>query len=219
MYNPTIDVIDHSDLSEIILPDERLIWSGHPEYGQKFFQPVGAERLLHLCLLLGALAMWSTIPFIEARGNLGRVDAYVTYTVVTIVFLGISFGTAAQRQYVLQNLAYFLSNKRSIICRRGRNWRLGNRIYVISCPHSAAYPYEMIESRPYPSLQIGVLLSEDQVQPFGLGLAHPGQPVLWGRITAPIVFEYIADAKELLEAIRNCAQENTSYSENSGLNL
>ncbi len=116
---------------------------------------------------------------------------------------------ASNRQYVLSNLAYFITDKRAIVIRRGRNWRFATRLYLISFPHSETYPYSVLQNRPYPSLQIGTLLSQDQVQPFGNGLSHVGQPFLWGRHTMPVVFESVPNAQELLELIRtNARQEN-----------
>ena len=208
MYNPKIEVIDQPNLNAIVSPNERLIWSGHPEYGQNFLEPVRSERVIHIGLLLGAIVMWSSLLVIEPNDRFSLFDVIITFTVLTIVFLGGSIGVAAQRQYVLHNLIYFVTDKRAIVCRYGRNWRLSSRMYVISCPHVATFPYEVIESSPYPSLQIGILLSENQLQPFGLGLAHPGQPVLWGQVTAPIVFEYIADAQELLQTIKRCSNDS-----------
>ncbi|WP_170428566.1 hypothetical protein [Ruegeria arenilitoris] len=208
MYNPKIEVFDRPNLNAIVAPDERLIWSGHPEYGQNFLEPVGSERVIHIGLLLGTIAMWSSLFIIEPNDTFSRSDAIITFAVITIMFLAGSFGVAAHRQYVLQNLVYFVTDKRAIVCRYGRNWRLSSRIYVISCPHAATFPYEVIQSRPYPSLLIGTVLSENQLQPFGLGLTHPGHPLLWGDITIPIVFEYIADAQELLQTIKRCSNDS-----------
>ena len=126
------------------------------------------------------------------------------------MLLAISLFLASQRQYVLNNLVYLVTNKRAVICRRGRNWRLGVRLYVVSCPHSETFPYSVIASRPYPLLQIGTLLSANQLQPFGLGLSHPGHPVLWGRTTYPITFDYMPNAQALLEIIQTCVRENRS---------
>jgi hypothetical protein len=53
------------------------------------------------------------------------------------------------------------------------------------------------------------MLSVNSVQPFGIGLSHPGHPVMWGRLTAPVVFDYVPNAEELLETILSLAQETT----------
>lgn len=205
MYNLTVSVIRRPDLGSILAPEERLLWSGQPSYGRRFFQAVGDERVLHICLFIGAAVMWSTLPFIEPKSQFGRDDAVWIYGVVTMAFVAFSASLASKRQYVLYNLAYLVTDRRAIVCRRGRNWRLFTHLYVISCPHSETYPYSVISSRPYPSLQIGTMLSEDSAQPFGLGLSHPGHPILWGRVTAPVMFDYVSNAQELLEMVQSHA--------------
>lgn len=206
MTNLTITTFHHPTLENILAPGERLLWSGQPSYGRRFFQAVGAERTFHIGFLIGTIVMWSTLPFIETEPRFGRNEAIWIYSAVSIGFFAVSYALASQRHYVLFNLVYFISDRRAIVCRRGRNWRLSTQLYVISCPHSEFYPYSVISSRPYPSLQVGTLLSENQLQPLGLGLSHPGQPVLWGRITAPVVIEYVPNAQELLELIQSCTE-------------
>ena len=201
MHDLTVTTFKQADLKDVLDPEERLLWSGQPSYGRNFFQAVGQERVFHIGFLIGAVMMWSSLPFIEPEARIGRNVAVWVYGVSTILFVAASFTLASQRQYVLYNLAYIVTDRRAIICRRGRNWRFVTRLYVISCPHSETYPYKLIPSRPYPSLRVGTMLFENQLQPFGLGLAHPGQPNLWGRINAPVVFEYVPNAQELLEMI------------------
>ncbi len=57
-------------------------------------------------------------------------------------------------------------------------------------------------------LQVGTLLSEDLVQPFGLGLSHPGHPFLWERATYPITLDYMPNAQTLLELVQSCARRD-----------
>jgi len=213
MQDITITSLNQPNLDDFLGPEERLLWSGQPCYGRRFFQAVGNERMIHIGFSLGTIVMWSTLPFIETEVRFGRNTAIWVYGALTLAFVAASFSLASQRHYVLYNLAYFITDKRAIVCRRGRNWRLGTRLYVISCPHSETYPYSIIPSRPYPSLQVGTLLSEDQVQPFGLGLSHPGHPHLWGRTTAPIMFDYVPNAQALLEIIQSFGRETCAHSD------
>lgn len=210
MHQPTIDVFDKPDFGDIIQPDETVLWSGKPEYGLKFRQAIGAERTIHISLLLGAVAMWCTLPLISTTARFNRLDAVFAYLATSIGFMLFSAILASHRQHILNSLAYFVTTKRTIICRRGRNGFLAERLYVISCPHVATYPYEVLDTRPYPSLQVGILLSQELVQPLGFGLGHPGQSPLWGRTTADVVLEYIPNADELLAKIRECLPDPTA---------
>ena len=191
----------HVNFDDILEPDERLLWSGVPGYGRAFLEAVGDERKLHIAELVGLIIMWSTLFFIDPDADLGRVEAIWIYGAFTLAVVAVAFSMASQRHYVLNNLVYFVTDRRAIICRRGRNWRLGVRLYVVSCPHSATYPYELLPTRPYPSLQIGTLLSVDQVQPFGLGLSHPGHSILRDRVHSIVTLDYIFDAEAVLEVI------------------
>lgn len=205
MHNITVTTFQRPDLEDILTEGECLLWTGKPSHGRRFFQVVGDEWIYHISFLIGAAVMWCSLPFIEPDARLGFNAAIWIYGAVTIAFITISVTLASQRQYVLNNLVYFVTDRRAIVCRSGKNWRFGSRLYIVSCPHSETYPYSVISNRPYPSLQIGTLLSIDQVQPFGLGLSHPGHPILWGRITAPIMFDYVPNAQELLEMIHSRA--------------
>jgi hypothetical protein len=209
MHDLKVTNFHQADLEDIISPEECLLWSGQPSYGRRFFQAIGDERVIHTGLLIGVAVMWSSLYFIGPEAPFGRKTAVWAFSGFTIMFVAVSFFVASMRHYVLNSLVYLVTDRRAIICRRGRNWRLSTRLYVVSCPHSETYPYSVIPSRPYPSLQVGTMLSESQVQPFWLGLSHPGQPVLWGRVTAPVVFEYVPNAQELLEIIRSCARVQT----------
>ena len=201
MYGLTIESYDQADLQDILKCDERLLWCGRPAYGRKFFQMTKTERVYAVAMSVGAAVMWATWPLIDDRATTAAFWIYLIFSVCFVLFL---FALANLRQIVLNHLVNYVTDTRAIVCRRGGNWRFATRLYVVSCPHSDGYPYTMTDSRPVPSLQVGTLLSQDQLQPIGLALAHPGQPVLWGRITSPVMFEYIPDAKEVLQMIRTC---------------
>ncbi|WP_297777692.1 hypothetical protein [uncultured Roseovarius sp.] len=202
MDHVAIEILSDADLNTLLTPDEHLLWTGRPDYGRMFFQPTGAERTYLISMIVGALVMWSTLPFLDSTSAFGQIEAYWIYGATTLAFGAAAYTMACNRQYVLSNVIYFLTTKRAIVCRRGRNWRLGVRLYVVFNPHSATYPYEILPTRPNPSLRIGTLLDQQEVQPFGLGLSHPGQPVHWGKLTVPVAFEQVPHAAELLEIIR-----------------
>lgn len=206
MSQVAIEILTDVDLNTILTPDERLLWTGKPAFGLGLFQPIGAERTYLISMLVGALVMWSTLPFLDSTRSLGRLEAYWIYGATTLAFVAVAYGIACNRQYLLSNVFYLLTTKRAIVCRRGRNWRFGVRLYVVSNPHSATYPYEILPTRPNPSLRIGTLLDKQEVQPFGLGLSHPGQPVTWGKLTVPVAFEQVPNAGELLKMIRATQQ-------------
>jgi hypothetical protein len=200
----SITAIPASDasLSSLLKPGEQLLWTGHPEAGLGLFQPIGAERMYLVGMLLGTIAMWATLPAIAPRGNVDLLDLKIVFGVVTALFVLVAFFNAASRQHVLSSMFYVVSDRRSMVCRRGRNWHLGDRLYILSNPHSATYPYEITRTQPLPSIRIGTLLDPQQVQPFGFGLAHPGQPLEWNHHTVPVAFEQISDVEEVLEIIR-----------------
>lgn len=207
MSNVSITVLSEPDLENILAPGERLLWSGCACYGRRFIQTVGAKQMLHIGLLVVGVVLWGAVPFIAGHNEFGLGVGIWVCSAATVLLALISYNAACQRQYVLYNSAYFVSDKRAFVCRYGRNWRLGARAYIVSCPHSQAYPYEVISSRPHPSLQIGTMFSENLVQSSGIGLGHSGQAFLWGRMIVPVVFEYVPNAQELLELIRSCSQD------------
>ncbi|MFU8776282.1 MAG: hypothetical protein ACNA7M_01250 [Roseovarius sp.] len=202
MTNVSVEVFSDAEASEILAPDERLLWTGRPEFGRGFFQPIGAERTYLIAMCVGAIVMWGTVPYISSTTTNALLNVYVVYGVASLVFALTAFVMASNRQYVLCNVLYLVTNKRAIVCRRGRNWRFGVRRYVVSNPHSVTYPYEISATRPFASLKIGALHDEQEIQPFGLGLSHPGQPPLWGKLTVPVAFEQLSDASEVHDIIR-----------------
>ncbi len=216
MTHASINSAASADLTEILEPNERLLWVGAPAFGRRFFQPVGAERIWLLSFIIGIIAMWCTLPFIPSGPGLNQDDAIWVYLAVTVFFVILAASLAMQRQYVLQNLAYYLTNRRAIVCRVGMNWRLSSRVYIISCPLSPAFSYEIIDTAPFPSLRVGTLLSEDSLQPFGSGLSHPGQPYFWGRVITPVIFELIPDAKAVSETISLTIESNDIASQTRG---
>lgn len=196
------------DLEEILTPKERLLWSGRLGFGLKFFQAVGEEQKLQVFILVALTALWATLPLVDADpdARFGRFKALFVYGIATVALLSFSAYLAAQRQFVLGNLIYYVTDTRVIICRFGRNWRLGTRLFVVSCKHSTTFPYEVLPTQPYPSLRVGTLLSEQQVQFLGFGLSHSGHPERFARGVEPIFLDYLSNSEQLLAMIRTCAE-------------
>ncbi|MWD26558.1 hypothetical protein E0K89_003620 [Aquicoccus sp. SCR17] len=148
-------------------------------------------------MLVGAILMWLTWPLIDEHQSPSASDALWIYGAVTIAFALIACYLATTRAYILGNLHYAVTNERAIVRRGGRNHMFAARDYLVSCKHSDDFPYEVVEGRPYSSVTIGVLLSEEAVQPFGYGLTHPGWGPLRDRGVIPVLFEQIKDADAL----------------------
>ena len=208
MQSVVVTISETGELESIFEEGERLLWSGAPDYGRKIFESVGDERVTHIAVLVGVFVMWATLPFIDAQAGLGWNAAVWVFAAVTLVFAAFSCFLADQRRYVLRNLAYFVTDRRVVICRRGRNWRFRVQLYIVSCGHSENFPYAVIETRPFGSVLVGTLLSVDQVQPFGHGLSHPGHAIFRNRVTSEITLDYLDDAQEVLEIIQSNLRAN-----------
>lgn len=199
MTKVKIEIFDTSGVEDILYVGENILWSGSPCYGKEIFEYVGQERFIYLSLIIGCLGMWCSLIFIDENM---RQSAFLTFSLFTIGFVFFSYFVASTRKFVLNNLFYFLTDRRAIVFRRGKNWKLNSILFVISCTHSPGYPYKIISGHPFPSLQLGNLLSSEQVQPLGLGISHPGHSLLWNRVFPPVMFEYIDNAEELRELIK-----------------
>ena len=191
-------------MQDVLEPGETLLWSGRPEYGRKLFQFTKVERDFAKIAAVGTIAMWVTLVLIPSQA---MVPASWLYLFVTASFAAALGYLAVGRSSVLSNFLYFVTDKRAIICRRGSNLYFAKRLYVVSCVHDRANPYAAVESRPMTSLQVGIVPLSDQLHPFGLVLRHPGQPLLTGRVSTPVMFEYVEDAGGVLEIICSCLPE------------
>lgn len=202
--NCSSELLSGGDLKQILSPGERLLWSGQPGYGRVLLQAVGHERLVHICLLVGAAVMRATMAVLPFDARFRRSEAFLdlwgNYGRLCSVLFRAGLATAVRP---IKLGSYFVTDRRVILCRRGRNWRLDIGLYVISCAHPPGFPYVPVPGRPHASVQVGLVLSQDQVQPWG-GLTHPGQPALWGRVSTPVVLEYLPDATGVLALIRSC---------------
>lgn len=183
--------------SRYLGPGEVLLWSGQPDHGRRFREFSGIERTWQLVMLVGTILMWLTWPMIDEKQSPSATDAIWVYGAVTIVFALVAFYMATTRAYILSHLHYAVTNERAIVLRTGRNHLLAMRDYLISCWHAKDFPYGIVEGRPYSSLTVGFLLSEDVVQPFGYGLTHSGWSPLRVRGVIPVLFEQVKDANAL----------------------
>ncbi|SLN63096.1 hypothetical protein TRL7639_03541 [Falsiruegeria litorea R37] len=174
---------DHPELSDILEPGEQLLWSGQPVQGRRFFQAVGHERLLHTAFLTAVLLVWAIMPFAPDRSGVSSDVPFQIGVIVTLTSLAIATGLALARQFVLTRLAYFVSDKRTIICRRGRNWKLQNQLHITSSPRSDAVS-------PFGSLQIQYA-----------ALEGTAQPDLWTRVSASVAYGYVYDPQELWPSV------------------
>ncbi|WP_299418935.1 hypothetical protein [uncultured Shimia sp.] len=193
MSKSSISVQNNPSLEDILADDEKVLWSGAPDFGKKLYEMAQTERVLGIGFAIGSVAMLSSLPFVSTKMGGWTIAAWV-YGAVIVVFFFALFAMAFDRQFVLSNQAYFVTDRRSIVLRLGRNWRLASRIYVVSCPHAKAFTYAVRRNHPYGCLRVGTLLDKDLVQPFGFGLAQPGQPFLHGRTLVPVEFENIREA-------------------------
>ncbi|WP_138933715.1 hypothetical protein [Roseovarius arcticus] len=185
------------DWTETLEEGEALLWTGRPEYGRALLQIVGHEPVWYASMITGVVAMWISLAFMPTEGRFDKTDAITIYAAVTAIFALWAAFMASQRQFVLSKLHYAITDRRAIVCRRGRDVRLRDGLYFVSCPLDPGGVYPILPGRPLSSIRVGSSLSAETVQPFGAGLAHPGWPVLWGRIIMPILFENVADAPAL----------------------
>ena len=208
MSRVTIESVAASDfnLSNLLKPEETLLWTGQPEHGLRFFQPIGAERIYLASMAAGTVVLWVAVPLIISGGSHNPVAAAAILLFAAMAFVVVAFVNAAQRQFVLSRSVYMVTTHRAIVCRRGRNWRFSDQVFIISNPHSKTYPYVLHATRPYPSLRIGTLIDQSELQPTGLGLSHPGQPASWGHIRVPVAFEQISEADIVLNLILSKAE-------------
>jgi len=196
--------LDTPDWQDVLKDGEELLWSGRPEYGRKFMQFVGQEKIFYGSFVVGIVAIWISFLFIEPDGRHNRTEAAWIFSALSIGFVAGFYYMAATRSYVLSNLFYAITDQRAIVCRKGKNFRLSNRRYFLSFPYLATYSFPIFSGHPLSSIQVGSLLSEEIVQPFGHGLTHPGWPVGQARGVIPVLFENIEDLQPCLHRLDRC---------------
>lgn len=196
-----------NDWADLLAPGERLFWTGRPDHGGKLLQATRHERLLGASLVLIIGLMWSSFPLIEPGK---RLDAGFLFGVMTLGLLFWIFFIAATRADILRRLRYAVTDRRAIVVRPARSWRLDPQLYAVSFPLDRSFNYPLVSRRPFDSIQIGTLLSQDAVQPFGHGLTHPGWGPLRPRGVGPVLFEALRDANDVKRLIHHLAKDRAS---------
>lgn len=186
-------------------PGEVLRWTGRPAYGRKAAQVVGTERVVILASVLAAAAMWATLPFLSPGGSLGARDAVWVYGAVTLGLVFLNLYRATARADVMNSLFYAVTDRRALVCLEGYGPGLGLGCHLVACQPTPGFRIPVLPDRPYPSLQVGSLLSDDAVQPLGTGLTHPGWSPMRSRLSCPVLFEQVPDYDPVCELIEQAA--------------
>lgn len=210
MFNASVSYLDSPKLEGLLELDERVLWSGAPDYGRKLFELRQNEKIVAICIAVGAVAMLLALPFVpQGGGNLTRA-AWVFLTVIAMLVC-LWVANALDRKLLLSNLAYFVTDRMAIIVRAQKGlFRYGD-VYVVSCSHSVEFPYSIRKNHPYASLRLGTLFDKDRKRN-----ALPDQrfderarlrslaPSTW--TTTPVEFENVREADYLHALIRSAAQ-------------
>jgi hypothetical protein len=188
----------------VLEPGERLVWTGRPAHGRRFLETVGEERIWHRGFLIGAIAIWLTLPLLD--GWRAREAVWV-YGFVTLAFAFSSARIAWVRSRILRSMHYAITDRRAIVCREGRDHDLRLRTYVVSCPYhlTSLYTFPIEPAHPHPSVTMGSMLNDNLVQPLGHGLTHPGWPMLRTRGIIPILFESQPEAEAIRRLLMDMA--------------
>ena len=193
--------IPHSKLDpiwdEVFTNEEKVLWVGQPDHGRNFWEFEGQEPIYYISMLVGAVVLWIVV-LLEYLSSSGKTfDAFFISAVLTAAGLAFFYFTASSRAYIMSNLFYAVTDKKAVIVRRGGNFRMSSRRYVLSFPFAERYAFLVLPGRKYGSVQVGSLLTDNTIQPFGFGLAHPGWP--FGRAIGviPALFESIEKAEEM----------------------
>ncbi|WP_281968166.1 hypothetical protein [Roseovarius nanhaiticus] len=189
------------DWDRVLEKGERLLWTGRPEHGRRLWQVVGQEPVWYAGGAIAIAAMWGGVLFIREE----RADMIILFSALTAIVLLAALFMVLQRQFVLSHLYYAITDRRAIICRRGRDVLLRDGLYFLFFAHDTDWTYPILPGRSLASVRVGTLLSENAVQPFGAGLVHSGWPVLRGRTVTPALFENLPDARAVQRMLREAA--------------
>lgn len=192
-----VQVLDNPDFDTILEPGETVLWTGRPEYGLRVLELLGHERMLLAASLIGICVFAITYAFLPDPSGFAPWVMPAVFGFFSVVLLYSRFLDASIRQDVISSFMYVVTDRRAIVLRYAKNFRLKDRLYVVSTRHSAQFQTYIFQTKPHPSLRIGTLLSKDSVQPFGFGLTHPGQTPFWARVTKSVYFEQVSNAEAL----------------------
>lgn len=203
--------IPHSELDPVwagvFAQDDRVLWVGRPDHGRKFREFEGHELIYYCSMLIGGAIIWPVGLSTDHYSIENAILAYAVLFFVTAGGFAVFYYMASSRAYVMSNLFYAVTDKSAYIVRRGGNFRMSSRRYVLSFPFVERYAFLILEGRKYGSVQVGSLLANDTVQPFGLGLAHPGWPILRNKGVIPALFESIKEAGEMQQLLQQLTDD------------
>ncbi|MDX8348190.1 hypothetical protein SLH49_09340 [Cognatiyoonia sp. IB215446] len=203
--------IPHNQLDPIwegvFSEDDRVLWCGRPKHGRNFWEFEGQELVLHRSMLVGCVIIWIVGLLDDHNSFDGAIFSYMFLMLLTIGGFLFFWFLASSRAYVMSNLFYAVTEDCAYIIRRDGNFRMASRRYVLSFPFQRAYAYLIYPGRKYDSVQVGSLLTDDKVQPFGFGLRHPGWPVGRAVGVVPALFESIECADEMQSWLQKLTDE------------
>lgn len=211
MFNASVLYLDSPKLEELLELEERVLWSGAPDYGRKLFELRQNEKIVVICIAVGAVAMLLTLPFVpQGHGNSMRAAwAFLIVIAMLVCFL---VTNALDRKMLLSNLAYFVTDRRAIVVRAQKGLFRDGDVYVVSCRHSVEFPYSIRKNHPYASLRVGTLFDKERnrkalpdhvfderarLRPLALST--------W--TTTHVEFENVREADYLRALIRSAAQK------------
>lgn len=193
--------IPHRELDpiwdDVFAGDEKVLWVGRPDHGRDFWEFEGQELVYYRSMLVGGVIIWTAGLLADHASIANAILAYSFLFILTTAGFAFFGFKASSRAYVMSNLFYAVTENCAYIVRRGGNYRTASRRYVLSFPFEARYAFLLYPGRKYDAVQIGSLLDDNTVQPFGFGLTHPGWPIGRAVGVIPALFESVEDAKQM----------------------
>lgn len=141
--------------------DEKVLWRGRPDHGREFWEFEGHEPVLYWSLLIGGFIIWPVGILVPDHSIDTVIFQFAFLSFVTVGGFAFFYYSASSRSYVMSNLFYAVSDQRAVILRRGKNYRMAQRRYVLSFPYEARYAFIIHPGRRLSSVQVGSLLGEE----------------------------------------------------------
>ncbi len=211
MFNASVSYLDSPELEELLELEERVLWSGAPDYGRKLFELRQNEKIVAICIAVGAVALLLTLPFVpQEQGN--SIRAAWIFLIVIAMLVCFLVANALDRKMLFSNLAYFVTDRRAIVVRAVKGLFHKGDVYVVSCRHSVEFPYSIRKNHPYASLRVGTLFDKDEKRNALPDHAFDTRARLCGLApstwtTTPVEFENVREADYLRALILSAAQK------------